>query len=203
VKRGALVLVLAAAAAFPPAASAADRCSAPGAKTILQNAQARLFSVKGKGAVKRRIYGCVRGRKPILLTSDLSPKDPEQTHTGNGQFRLTGRFAGWVSASFSDFGAGEFGRSIEVRPLEKGHRKLSQDVSDYQDVGALALRADGAVAWILRVDSDYNEVDEIESTSRTATPLAYARGIDPAALRVDAASVFWKQDGAERSAPLR
>jgi hypothetical protein len=199
-----LVLVLVALSAVTvPEAGAAARCTAPGAKTVLKNARARLFYVRGRGAVKRRFYGCLRGHKPILLTSNVNPKSSEKTHTSNTMFRLAGPFVAWVETAYSDFGVGEFGRSIEVRALEPRHRKVSQEVSDYRGVGALALRGDGAVAWILRTNGSYTEVDAVESTSREPTPLAYARGIAPDRLRVDTASVFWTQDGAERSAPLR
>ena len=53
------LLVLLAALAWVPSAAAADRCGARGAKTVVQNGQARVFVVKGKGVVKRRFYGCV------------------------------------------------------------------------------------------------------------------------------------------------
>jgi hypothetical protein len=89
-----------------------------------------------------------------------------------------------------------------VRTLERGHRGVTQEVSDYRSVGALVLREDGAVAWSLITGGAYTEVDAVDSTAREPTPLAYARGIDPASVRVDAANAFWTQDGTERSAPL-
>jgi hypothetical protein len=198
----ALLATIAAAALASPA-GAAQRCTAPGAKTVLQDSEARIFSVKGKGAVKRRYYGCLLSGKPRLLTSDVLPKSSEDTHTTNASFRLTGRWVAWVETSFSDFGAGEFGRSIDARALESGHRQVSQDVGDYAGVTALALRADGAVAWILATGGAYREVDAVDSTSKVPTPLAYARGVDPKALTFDPTSITWTQDGAPRSAPVR
>jgi hypothetical protein len=188
---------------WAPVATAAERCTAPGAKTLQQNAEARLFSVKGRGAVKRRYYGCLRGAKPILLGSDVLPKSSQDTHTLNTSFRLTGRWVALVATSFSDFGVGEYGSSVEARALEPGHRRVSQDVSDYSGVSALALRADGAVAWILATGGEYREVDAVATDSKVPTALAYARGIDPKALAFDATSVTWTQDGAARSALVR
>jgi hypothetical protein len=202
VRRLSLLLALALLALAAPVASAADRCNARGAKTVLKNSQARLFYVKGKGKVKKRFYGCVRGGKPILVTSDVHPKGPEQTTATNTQFRLAGRFVAWTETFVSDFGVGEFGRSIRERALERGHRQISQDVSDYRGVGALAVRADGAVAWILLTGSTYDEVDGLGSAATQPTPFAYARGIDAKSLRLDARSVFWTQDGSERSGAL-
>jgi hypothetical protein len=198
----ATLLATATAAALAPAAGAAQRCTAPGARTVRQDSEARIFSVKGKGAVKRRYYACLLGSKPALLSSDVSPKSSEDTHTTNASFRLTGRWVAWVETSFSDFGAGEFGRSIEARALEPGHRRVSEDVGDYAGVTALALRADGAVAWILATGGPYHEVDAVPSTAKVANPLAYARGVDPKALTFDPTSVTWTQDGAPRSAPV-
>jgi hypothetical protein len=197
------VIVLVAALAWAPAAGAAARCSAPGAKTVVENAQARVFYVKGKGEVKRRFFGCVRGRKPIALARNTAPRDPEQTAFSNKQFHLGGRTVAWVQEASSDFGAGEFGRGIEVRSLAPDRRTVSIDVTDYHAVRALRVRADGAVAWILGTSGQYNEVDALDSDANVPMALAYARGIDPASLRFDAAAVHWSQNGADRSAPVR
>jgi hypothetical protein len=200
-KRSLLVLLLLG-AIVPSSAGAAERCAKSHATVVVQNASARVFYVKGKGPVKRRYYGCRRGQTPALLTSTVSPKADDETHTGNAGFRLTGTYVAWVATAFSDFGVGEFGRSIELRPLAPGGRKVSQDVSDYNAVTALAVRADGAVAWILKASANYNEVDAVASGARTPTALAYARGIEKGRLSFDAAAVHWTQDGADRSAPL-
>ncbi|MEA2467655.1 MAG: hypothetical protein QOJ57_1781, partial [Thermoleophilaceae bacterium] len=117
--------LLAAALAWAPAASGAERCSAPRATTVVENAEARVFVVKGKGEVKRRFYGCVRGRKPRLLTTSIQETTIDPTTTSNKRFHLSGRFVAWVREVYTDFGAGEFGRSIEERPLEPGHRSVS------------------------------------------------------------------------------
>ena len=198
-----VISLLLAGLVFAPAASAAERCNARGAKTVLQNSQARLFSVKGKGEVKRRFYGCMRGRKPRLLATNFSPRDAEQTAFFNKSFRLGGPYVAWVQEAFSDFGVGEFGRSIEVRSLGPARPTVSQDVSDYDSVSALSVRNDGAVGWILATGGPYNEVDAVESAAKLPTALAYARGIAPGDLRVDATSVHWTQDGADRSAEVR
>jgi hypothetical protein len=198
----ALILLLAA-LAWAPAAAAADRCSAPGAKTVAENAQARVFYVKGKGEVKRRFFGCVRDRKPVLLARNTAPRDTEQTAFSNKHFHLGGRVVAWVQEAFSDFGAGEFGRSIEGRALASGGRSVSVDVTDYQAVGALRVRSDGAIAWVLTTNGPYSEVDAVESDAKEPVALAYARGINAASLHFDPAALHWSQDGADRSAPVR
>jgi len=60
-----LSLVLLAAGAIPASARAAS-CSLPGARTIARDAQARVFTVAGHSRVRRRYYGCLKGRRPKL-----------------------------------------------------------------------------------------------------------------------------------------
>ena len=100
-------------------ASAAQRCKARGEHVVKENAQARLFWVKGgKGEVKRRYLGCRRGHKPILVATDRfkeeSGSDPYSSVT-NRRFRLTGRWVAWVRFSYVDFGVGEAGYGIRAR----------------------------------------------------------------------------------------
>ena len=197
-----LLLLLAA----PGASAASERCSARGAKVVKQNAQARVFYVKGKGEVKRRYYGCMRGRKPALLARDTSPRDIQnETAHANRQFQLSGPHVAWVAEAFSDFGAGEFGRSIDSWRLDgkRPSQQISQDVTDYSRVAALRVRADGALAWVLDTGGPYAEVDAIPSDSEQPVALAYAREIEAASLRFDTTSVHWTQGGAERSAEVR
>lgn len=194
------LLVLTAAA---PTASAATRCTARGAKTVLKNSQARIFYVPGRGKVKRVFYGCRLSAKPRRLIANVSPKSDEETHVSNGRFRLAGTQAAWVGTYSSDFGAGEFGRSIEVRPLGSSGRRLSQDVSDYGSVLSVALRPDGAVAWLLAASARYTEVDGVESDGKRPIAFAYARNIAGDSLSLDSTSVHWTEDGTVRSGALR
>jgi hypothetical protein len=195
--------VLAATAAATPA-HAASPCTARGAKTVAQNAEARVFYVKkAKGATKRVYYGCQLTRKPRRLAANVDPKSSEETHVSNVRFRLAGTFVAWVQTASSDFGVGEFGREIVVRSLRSGGRQLDQGISDYNSVTGLAIRADGAVAWMLAADRDYTEVDGVQPGETKAIPFAYARGIARNSLVLDDTSVHWIQDGAERSGELR
>ncbi|MEA2467865.1 MAG: hypothetical protein QOJ57_1991, partial [Thermoleophilaceae bacterium] len=78
-----------------------------------------------------------------------------------------------------------------------------QDVTEYEEVGVLRVRDDGALAWILTTRGPYREVDAVDSDAKVPTALAYARGINPLALRFDQAAVYWSEDGFDRSAPVR
>src|SRR3954447_13896887 len=89
------VLAIAACALFTAPAGAATGCALPGARTVASNAQARVFAVPGKGATKLRYFGCLTGRKPILLTTDQAPKAADQNHVVNDTFRLAGPWVAW------------------------------------------------------------------------------------------------------------
>jgi uncharacterized delta-60 repeat protein len=192
--------VVAAALIAPQGAAAAERCSASGAKVVAENTTARVFYVRGKGELKRTYYGCLRGRKPTVLDRDLSPRSDQDTHTRNSDFKLSGRHVAWFSEAFSDFGAGEFGRAVNVRGLRKGDRSFSEAIE--ANPQALAVRDDGAAAWILGDDkpSGYREIDVVAGAARRAAPLAYARGIDTTAFGIDSDGVHWTQDGTLRTA---
>src|SRR5690349_15318094 len=129
-------------------ADAAERCALKGAETIAANAGARVFSVPGKGETKRRIYGCLTGRRPILLAGDVTPKAADEAHIANEGFRLGGSWVGWRRTTSSDFGAGEYASAIVVRSLGRARRKVEQDISRY-GLKQLRIAPNGAVAWVL------------------------------------------------------
>ncbi|MEA2480845.1 MAG: hypothetical protein QOJ07_2767 [Thermoleophilaceae bacterium] len=184
-------------------ASAADRCTAKGAKTVVKDSTTRVFYVKGKGEVKRRYFGCLRnGQKPVALTSDVTPKSDQDTQTVNELFAIGGPYVAWQATSSSDFGVGEFGRGFEAVSLTKGGRNLSVQLPDNADgLKDIAVRSDGAVAWILDQGDSYREVDGVPSGKTKPVALAYALGIgDAVGLTSDSAT--WTQDGAARSALL-
>ncbi len=77
------------------------------------------------------------------------------------------------------------------------------DLPERYSPAALAVRADGAVAWILSTGGRYAEVDKVDSKRKEPTALSYARNIDSSSLRVDDDSVDWHEAGTSRSALLR
>jgi uncharacterized delta-60 repeat protein len=195
-----LVLPLALLALLAPSAASAapERCNSRGATIKLENDVARVFFVRGKGELKRTWYGCLRGSSPRVLTRDVDPRSDQETHTSNKRFELGGRSVAWVSTSSSDFGAGEFGRSIEVRSLRRGGPAATVDVGRSGNVLALAVRDDGAAGWVLDA-GDYREVDGLAAGAKAPDALAYARGIDSGSLSIDAAGVHWTELGARRT----
>ena len=189
-------------AAVPSIASAAERCSVDGAKVVLQNDQARVLSKPGKGTVSRTFYGCVRGSRPIVLTRNRNPRSDEDTHVSNTSFRLTRRAVAWVETASSDFGVGEYGLSVRGRVLRRGAFAFGTDVTDTGSIENLAVRADGAAAWVAGTGRKYREVDAIAPGSKGAVPLGYATQIDPASLKIDDAGVHWTEAGSARTAQI-
>src|SRR4051812_38579741 len=121
------LLVLAAwSIAASPTAQAAERCSLPGETFIAKSAQAQLFSVKANGrkGVQRRYFGCRLGRRPLLLTADITPKSADDTTYRNDTFRIGGTWAAWVQRTGSHSGAGESSTAIHVRSLAGARRAV-------------------------------------------------------------------------------
>src|SRR6478752_511132 len=72
-------------------AGAATRCAPAGAKVVARDGAARILTVPGRGAVKRRYIGCLTsGARRVELASDLAPKRADETHVTNTSFRLAG-----------------------------------------------------------------------------------------------------------------
>src|SRR4051794_27695153 len=196
----ALVLAIVACAACAAPAGAAAGCTLPGARTVASDAQARVFAVPGKGATKLRYFGCLTGKKPILLTTDQAPKAADDNHVANDSFRLAGPWVAWHFTRSSDFGAGEFAAGIVVRSLGKAKRQVHQQVARY-GLKNLVLAANGDVAWVLS-SGDFREVDGVLRSASTPTPLAVAVGIDSKSLAVAGGKVSFTVAGKKRTIAL-
>ncbi|MCW2989765.1 MAG: hypothetical protein JWM73_359 [Solirubrobacterales bacterium] len=197
--RVAALLILAGMGAAAPA-QAASRCDFRHSHTVLSNDRARVFWVAGRGADKRVYFGCLRTRKPILLTTDTAPKASDETHTANTLFTLAGTWVGFLRSSSSDFGAGEFGQSVVVRSVSGAKRAIEQDVSRF-GLKRLVLAPDGSVAWVLSA-GEFREVDGIAASATRPTPLAVARGISSPSLTLAGGVVKFTLAGAARSVRL-
>jgi uncharacterized delta-60 repeat protein len=197
---GRTLLGLGLAAILAAPAAAAERCSLPGAKTLARTKQARVFSVPGKGAIRRRYYGCRTGHRPIRLAYDLVPAAADETRTTNATFRLGGSWVAWQYTSASDFGAGEFATGIAVRSLAGSRRRIRQDISRY-GLKNLTVAANGDVAWVLS-SGRYREVDAVEHTTTIPTPLAVVPGVDSESLRVRGGNVTFAVNGESRTVAL-
>lgn len=194
-----LVLACSALLAWP-AGAAAKGCDLPGSRTVLANAQARIFVTAGKPPVTRRYFGCLAGRRPILLTTDRSPKAADEARVANDSFRLAGPWVAYHYTRDSDAGAGESTAGIVVRSLGKSKRQVRQEVKRY-GLKNLALAPNGDVAWVLS-SGNFREIDGVLHTSGTPTPLAVAVGIASASLSLAGGKVSFTQGGVRRTVAL-
>src|SRR4051794_5040633 len=81
---------------------AADRCSLPGARTVRQNARARVFVVSRPHRARSQLfYGCLRGGRPRLLAADVHAGSETIPDESNSMFRLGGTTVAWL-AEFRD-----------------------------------------------------------------------------------------------------
>lgn len=195
---GALLVLALLGAAAP--AQAAQRCDFKRSTTVAKNAQARVFWVKGRGADKRVYFGCLRGRRPILLGTDRNPAASDETHTTNEHFRLAGTWVAFHRTSFSDSGVGEYAQSIAIRSLAGARRSVDQDLARSL-LKTLRLTSDGAAAWVL-ANGEFREVDGVAAGATRAVPLAVARGIASDSLGLAAGVASWTLAGERQSAPL-
>lgn len=164
---------------------------------MVASGSSRVISVAIKRG--RKYYGCVKGGRPVPLTRDYSAANEEEESFTNTMFRISGSVVAWFQTTETESG-GDVVEEILVRTLPRGGRKLNVEIGG---LAALAVRADGAVAWILSTEGRYSEVDKVDSKRKEPTPLSYARKIDYSSLRVDEDSVDWREAGARRSAPLQ
>lgn len=189
-------------------AQAAQRCTLPGAQFIAKSAQAQLFSVavKGRGAVKRRYFGCRTGHKPLLLTQDIVAKTEEDTAYTNTMFRIGGTWAGWVETTASAAGVGQFSRAIHLRSLAGVKRQVdvftTTDVASFGSVAAFKVGSDGAMAFLLKGSGGAVEVDGVAHDAGLPVALAYGRDIAGDTLLLGHGQVTFTQAGRSRTVLL-
>ena len=199
-----LTALLALAAAASPAA-ASDRCSPRGSKTVKQTASVRVFSVQRKR--ESRVYGCLRRTgRPVRLATTFDD-------SGLNSIRLdtvliAGTSVALTTVGFEDLGpeGAEF-EGLTIADLKRGGRVYrigisTNDEDQYDGFAKVVLRRDGAAAWIVAGNGDYDEVDVLGATDERATPVAYAKGIDERSLALGGDGVTWTQNGATRTAAI-
>lgn len=160
-------------------AEAAQRCTFKGAKTLMKNDQARVFWVPGRGDERRVYFGCLRDRKPILLTADRGGAT-------NSTWRLAGTWVAWHDIS----------GSLVVRALA-GPRLARVDVSRYT-VRALELAPDGGLAWILGLGT-IREVGGLAPGADVPTPLHVGERVRTESLTLRDGRVGYEVEGRARS----
>jgi hypothetical protein len=213
-------------------------CAPPGALVLLASPQAQVYAAPERKTQVTAIYGCANGRRRSFLVAGC---DVHQSGSACARSQHV-TLAGDVVACESGFVVGGNGVEpgigewyVAVNDLRTG-RLLRQvptgmprtPEAHYVGVGnivALALRSDGAVAWIAddyerslgagpQTEIPYFDVEAADSSG--VRLLAAGTDVDPASLAlgqgatnvgalsrsVGASLVYWTQGGKAFSAPL-
>jgi hypothetical protein len=194
------------AVAAPSATAARDRCAATGAKTTKQTSAVRVYSITRKATSV--YFGCARstGRR-VRLVSTFN--DRESLSSGRVRTVLiAGTSVAVTTTGFDDIGVdGSEFENLAVADLARGGRVYragisTNDEDQYAGLAKVVLRADGAAAWVLEGQGDYDEVDVLGAAAKRPTPVAYAKEIDAKSLAFGGDGVTWVQGGAAKTAAI-
>ena len=193
-------------------AGAADRCSLPGARTLRENARARLFAVARPHRDRSPLfYGCLRGARPRLLAADVHSRSEFVPSESNSKFALGGTTVAWL---YQRRDTEDYSREIRTRSLARRRptlviptwdEGLAED-ENHGDVLDLAVGDGGEVAWAIRTPAQglaRVEIDGVAPRATRFTPVAVVETVERGSLRVGGGSVRWRSGGQTLSAPLR
>ena len=192
-------IVVATAACGSAAATATGHCGPAGAKTLVIDSVARVYTSAGS------VYGCsASGHRYRLGSSQRHPGQP-----AIGKAALAGVD---VAYGATTFGVDTSGASVTVRRLDTGRTVRRKSAMNgpvgpeaFQSVEGLVVKSDGAVAWIAQANSVVShrsqiEVDRVDE--RGGATLDTGSGIDTSSLRLHGSRLSWRHSGAVRTATL-
>ena len=179
------------------AQAAEGACVVPGARVLVQNAQARVWRGPSE------ISACLRKHKPTFVGSvpwgdeDASPDTLNTRHV-----TLRGHYLAWEAVcACRDFPY----RTVTRMDLRRRKAEIVRDTVKARTSGparAIALRRDGALAWVaadLYADPPFREVWRADAGGVTRLDT----GDIDSRLRIRDGRVFWRNTGVEVSAELR
>jgi hypothetical protein len=178
-------------------------CGPAHARTVANSAQARVYTVGGSA------YGCAlpAGRRFRLGSTLGFP----QSRTHLGLVSVAGRI---VAYAVTAFGVDTSGTNVLVRRLTDGALLGSYPATtepfaeSFSSVGSIAVKSDGAVAWIGRVSAIGRnqpaiQVFEAPVSARQGKQLDSGGGIALGSLRLQGSTLSWRHGSATRHATLK
>jgi len=205
-----ILATLAIALAVPPVAAAKVTCRpGSGTGTIAHSKTARIFEDSATG----NDYACSysSGRTYYLSSSE---------HYTYPLVRFAGPYVAFVMSievnedhiGVMNLSTGRLHNYAEVSPIKEAGSECSGTPVCYvtcPEVGSLALKSDGSVAWIAtnflggNCISPPGPVIEVRCHDRRGTVVvASGTGIDPTSLRLSGSLLRWKDAGASKSASI-
>ena len=186
-------------------AAAAAHCPA-GGKTVVKTSTARIWGVTPKSEITR-YYGCAFAVGRVVR---LDPPHG-QLIAYKPKVRIAGTAVAYEAMSFDLKPFRVYVRSLRTGKVIHSATSNKRGSSDGHTgpVQRIVLKRNGSVAWTTSSDciceglvpSGY-EVHAIGTADRRRI-LDSGQAVDPTFLRLGASRIFWKHDGAVRSAALR
>jgi hypothetical protein len=203
--------------ALPAAQADVGTCPPPGARTLLSDEGARVYSLPSEGPFAtpggkpvRTVYGCLPAAAgPITLGTTLTVPDLPTIDP-----RTVALSAPWVAYSLTEPGTDSTQADVALRSLATG--KLGKRVGagpypigpeSFSKVTGIVVDEAGAFAWISTGNSIIlplraREVAAVDSDGKRQT-LDTAVDIDPHSLVLHGRRLSWTDGGTGRSAALR
>jgi hypothetical protein len=186
------------------------RCNPKGSRTVVKNAVARVYTIYGGPGIGREVIGCLyrTGRRTYL-------GDRHITAGGDGTYVAPVVLNGpYVARNVKDKYHGDqtLYATVAVFDLRSGKRlhRWSQGGTPCggdTEVTRLVLTHAASAAWLDKEQTSCGpstqQVFKIEGRAKHPRLLDEATTIDPGFLKLKAGRVYWKNDGAEQSAPIR
>lgn len=202
----ATVAALGLAAVTVTGASAGQRCSPAGARTLASDARVRVYTLPGPGPFQRSAYAC------LLVSSRtvaLGVRGLPQVRVG--PVALSGTLLAYAT---STIGIDTSSASVSELDLAAAHPQLGSAPAaspptrpeSFSSVTDLRITARGSIAWIARTSGILQPVPvfEVRSRPRSRPVSLLARGpaVRPGSLRLQAGRVVWLDGAGAQSAAL-
>lgn len=189
----AFVLVALASGAHAFAASKHGRppCKTRGDRTVIATEGARAFVGHRVDGATREYYGCVDGRGPSTMLWTMWPDSTCKI----GFFHLSGVLVASAARDCSH------GRRWYARVVDLGTRSIVTSARARGMLLSLLLDEDGTVVFLVRHGKEKLALSKVEP-SQGQVRIASGDDIDPRSVAVGIGTVYWRQAGVTRSAPL-
>ena len=203
---------VAGAGAVPPQLRVLDGCVPKHSHLIAAGTRGQVFFAPepGEGGAEA-VYGCAYGRKHSYLLG--KPTDcGSHGCVALERETIAGTFVAYEESLSGGVGSSEFSYLVLVRDLRNGRilHRLPTGVpasNNPELVGdgmttAIALKSDGAVAWILESGVEPSEYQVHADDKKGNRVLATGANISPHSLALAGSTLYWTQGGKPFSATL-
>jgi hypothetical protein len=188
------------AAAVSFAATQSARCGDPSGRTLAHTRLGRVYVVGDS------VFGCATGgARPVRLGSNVVSPGSAQL----GPLALAGKIAAYGSRTL---GVDTSSAEVIVRRLSDGRVLSVLEATDRQtgpesieSVGSIAVRSDGAVAWIgssQSIVAHRRIIEVLELAGGSVRRLDQGSGIHARSLSLSGARLTWTHGSVRRSAML-